>query len=110
MSFNLDPSSVRIGGMIYSAFAIDNQSVILCVCVRGAAESWRLRGVRVRRNGGTEEPGESSAEQEPRAGATEQRAQQRPRPADTPGSTNTHTQAHRVKIRKCSVDKSASAA
>lgn len=53
--------------------------------VRGAAESQRLRGVCVHGGGGAEEPGEPPAEQEQRAGATEQRPQQRPRPADTPG-------------------------
>ncbi len=42
----------------------------------------------VRGSGGAEEPGEPSAEQEPRAGAAEQRPKQRPRPADTPGSTH----------------------
>lgn len=43
---------------------------------RGAAEPQKLRGVRVRRGGGAEEPSEPSAEQEQRAGAAEQRPQQ----------------------------------
>lgn len=56
-----------------------------CVFIRGAAEPQKLRGVCVYRGGGAEEPGEPSAEQKQRAGAAEQRPQQRPRPADPPG-------------------------
>lgn len=62
-----------------------NTCCACCVFIRGAAEPQKLRGVCVYRGGGAEEPGEPSAEQEQRAGAAEQRPQQRPRPADPPG-------------------------
>lgn len=55
--------------------------------------------------GGAEEPGESSAEQEQRTGAAEQRQEQRPRPADPPGNTHTLVQPTMsvFKLNKCTI-------
>lgn len=52
--------------------------------------------MRVLRGGGTEEPGEPSAKQEQRAGATEQWKEQRPCAADTTGKHTENTNAAHV--------------
>lgn len=58
-----------------NVWGLTSRCPLLCVS-RGAAEPQGLRGVRVRRGGGAEEPGEPPAEQEQGAGAAEQWPQQ----------------------------------